>query len=42
MTNFGYITKQNIENHNPNWPQNFNHLYRILATGILISEKTNA
>ena len=30
MFNFGYITKENIKEHNPNWPEIPDHPYRIL------------
>ena len=30
MFNFRYITKEDIKEHNPNWPEISDHLYRIL------------
>ena len=30
MFNFGYITKENIKEHDPNWPEIPDHPYRIL------------
>ena len=33
MINFDYITKDNIKEHNPNWPQITDHPYRILMIG---------
>ena len=30
MFNFDYITKEGINEHNPNWPEIPNHPYRIL------------
>ena len=33
MTNFDNVTKENIKEHNPNWPQIPDHPYRILITG---------
>ena len=33
MINFDDVTKENIEEHNPNWPQIPDHLYRKLITG---------
>ena len=30
MINFNNVTKENIKEHNPNWPQILDHLYRIL------------
>ena len=33
MVNFDDGTKENIEEHNPNWPQIPDHLYRKLITG---------
>ena len=29
MINFDDVTKENIKEHNPNWPQTPNHPYRI-------------
>ena len=39
MINFEDATKENIKEHNPNWPQIPDHLYRILITGGSGSEK---
>ena len=33
MINFDDVTKENIKEHNPNWPQIPDHLNRILITG---------
>ena len=33
MINFDDVTKENIKKHNPNWPQNPDHPYRILIFG---------
>ena len=30
MINFDDVTKENIKEHNPNWPQIFDNPYRIL------------
>ena len=37
-----YITKENTEEHNPNWSRIPDHWYRILTTGGSGSSKTNA
>ena len=42
MIHFDYIKKENIKEHNPNWPKTPDHLHRILITGGSGSEKTNA
>ena len=42
MFNFGYITKEDIIEHNPNWPEISDHPYRILIIGSSGSEKINA
>ena len=42
MFSFDYITKEDIKEHNPNWPEIPNHPYRILIGGGSGSEKTNA
>ena len=34
MINFEDVTKENIKEHNPNWPQISDHLYRILITEV--------
>ena len=41
MINFDGVTKQNIKEHNPSWPQIPYHPYRILITGESGSGKTN-
>ena len=41
MFNFDYITKEDIEEHNPNWPKISDHPYRILIIGGPGSGKTN-
>ena len=41
MFNFNYVTKGDIRKHNPNWPKNLDHPYRILAVGGSGSGKTN-
>ena len=42
MFNFDYITKEDIKEHNPNWPEIPDHSYRILIVGSSGSGKTNA
>ena len=42
MFNFDYITKEDIKEHNPNWPKIPDHIYRILITGGSGSGKTDA
>ena len=42
MFNFDYITKVDIKDYNPNWPQILDHPYRMLITGCCESRKTNA
>ena len=42
MINFDYVTKENIKNHNPNWPEIRHHPYRILIIGAPGSGKANA
>ena len=42
MTNFDDVIKDNIKEHNPNWPQIPNHPYRILIAGASGSGKTNS
>ena len=42
MFNFDYITKQDIKEHNPNWPKTPDHPHRILIIGGSGSGKTNA
>ena len=41
MINFHDATKENIEEHNPNWPQILDHSYGILIIGTSGSGKTN-
>ena len=42
MINFDDVTKENVKEHNPNWPQISDHPYRILIIGGSGSEKTNS
>ena len=42
MINFDYITKEDIKEHNPNWPEIHDHPYIILIIGGSGSRKTNA
>ena len=42
MFNFDYITKQDIKDHNPNWPEILDHPYRILILEGSGSGKMNA
>ena len=42
MFNFDYITKEDIEEHNPHWPEIPDHSYRILIVGYSGSGKANA
>ena len=42
MINNDNVTKENIKEHNPNWPQIFDHPYRVLMIGCSGSGKTNA
>ena len=42
MFNFDYITKEDIKEHNPKWPEMLDHPYRILIIGGPGSGKTNA
>ena len=41
MLNFDYITKENIKERNPYWPEISDHPYRILIVGGSESRKTN-
>ena len=41
IINFDNFTKENIKEHNPNWPQIPDHPYRILTIGGFGSGKTN-
>ena len=42
MFNFDYIIKEDIEEHNPNWPEIPDHPYRILIIEGSRSGKSNA
>ena len=42
MINFEDVIKENIKEHNPNWPQIPDYSYRILITGGSGSAKTNS
>ena len=42
MFNFDYITKEDIEEYNPHWPEIPDHSYRILIVGDSGSGKANA
>ena len=42
MSNFEYIRKEDIKEHNPDWPEIPQHPYRILKVGGSGSGKTNA
>ena len=42
MFNFDYITKEDIKEHNSNWPEIPDHPYIILIVGGCGSGKTNA
>ena len=42
MIDFDCVTKENMKEHNPKWPQITNHPYRILIIGGSGSGKTNA
>ena len=33
MINFDDVVKEETKEHNPNWPDIFDHLYRILTIG---------
>ena len=41
MINFGDVMKENLKEHNPNWPQIPDRWYRILMIGGSASGKTN-
>ena len=41
MINFDDATKENIKEHNPNWPQIPDHLCKILIIGGSRSRKAN-
>ena len=42
MINFYHVTKENIKEHNLNWPKILNHPYRILTIGSYVSGKRNS
>ena len=42
MFNFDYMTKEDINEHNPNLPEILGHPYRTLLVGGSVSGKTNA
>ena len=42
MFHFDYITKEDIKEHSPNWPEIPDHIYRLLIVGGSGSGKTNA
>ena len=42
MINFDDVTKENIKEYNPNWPQILDHPYKILIIGGSGSGKTNS
>ena len=42
MINFDDVTKENIKERNPNWPQISDHPCRIIIIGGLGSGKTNS
>ena len=42
MSNFDYIIREDIKEHNPKWPEIPDHLYRILIIGGSGSRKSNA
>ena len=42
MINFDDVTKNNIREHNPNWPEFPDHPYRILIVKSFGSGKKNA
>ena len=42
MINFDDVTKANIKEHNPNWPQILDHPYIVLIIGGSGSGKTNS
>ena len=39
MINTDDVTKENTKEYNPNWPQIFDHLDRLLITGAQYLEK---
>ena len=42
MFNFDYITKEDVKEHNSNWPEIPDHPYRILIVGESGSGKTKS
>ena len=42
MINFNDATKENMKEHNPNWPQIPDHHYRVLIMGVFGFEKNKA
>ena len=42
MIYFDYITEKNIKEHNPNWPQSYDHPCRLLRIGDYGFGKRNA
>ena len=42
MFDFDYITKEDIREHNPVWPEIPDHVYRVLTVGGSGSGKTSA
>ena len=42
MIDFDDVTKENMKEHNPNWPQIPDHLCRILTIGGSCSGKANS
>ena len=42
MINFDDVTKENIEEHTPNWTQSPDHPYRMLIIGGSASGETNS
>ena len=42
MINLDNVTKENIKQHNPNWPQISAHSYKILIIGGSASRKINS
>ena len=42
MINFDDVKKENIKEHNPNWPQVADHLYQLLIIERSVSGKTSS